>query len=115
VKAIDNAVTVTLLVLALAVVGCPSMPHHAGGPDPLADLAAAVEHVEKIAPIAAASCGLAPPEQRPACAEGARVLALAAQEGREVLRVAERCREEQDEECLTLAVERAAELVRVLR
>jgi hypothetical protein len=43
------------------------------------------------------------------------VLALAAQEGREVLRVAERCREEQDEECLTLAIERAAELVRVLR
>lgn len=106
-----------LLILAvLTLAGCQQPePHHAGEPDPLADLASAVEHVEKIAPIAAASCGLVPEDKRGACAEGARVLTLAAEEGREVLRVAERCREEQDADCLALAVDRAAELVRVLR
>jgi len=110
------ALSAALLVAVLTLSGCqPAQPHAPGEPDPLADLAGAVERVEQIAPIAAASCGLVPPEQRAACAEGARLLGVAASEGREVLRVAERCREEQDADCLALAVERASELVRVLR
>ena len=114
-SALDNVLTVALLVLALVMVGCPAEPHHAGEPGPLADLAGAVERVEQIVPIAAASCGLVPEDKRGACAEGARLLGVAATEGREVLRVAERCREEQDADCLALAIERASELVRVLR
>lgn len=105
-----------LALAVLTLAGCqPAQPHAPSALDPLADLAGAVERVERFAPIAAAACGLVPEDKRAACAEGARVLSLAATEGREVLRVAERCRDEQDADCLALAVERAAELIRVLR
>ena len=84
-------------------------------PDPAAKLAEVIEHVERIAPVALAACGLAAEDKRPACEEAAHVLAAAAAEGRAVLKTLDRCREEQDEECVALAIERAAELVRVLR
>jgi hypothetical protein len=84
-------------------------------PDPAAKLAEVIERVERIAPVALAACSLAAEDKRPACEEAAHVLAAAAAEGRAVLHTLDRCREEQDEECLALAVERASELVRVLR
>ena len=83
--------------------------------DVLEQLAAGVEHAEAAAPVALAACGLVPEEQRPPCIDGATALAAVAREGRGILATAERCQEEQDSECLSMALERAAEIVRVLR
>jgi len=84
--------------------------------DVLDQLAAAVEHAERAAPLARAACGLVPDEaHRTGCLDGAGALESVGREGRGVLATVERCREEQDSECLALALERAAEIVRVLR
>ena len=84
-------------------------------PGPAAKLAEVIGRVERVAPVALAACSLAAEDKRPACEEAAHVLAAAAAEGRAVLKTLDRCREEQDQECGALAIERAAELVRVLR
>lgn len=96
---------------------CKPLPSTSPGPspDPAARLAEVIGHVERIAPVALAACSLAAEDKRPACEEAAHVLSAAALEGRAVLHTLDRCREEQDEECVALALERGAELVKVLR
>jgi hypothetical protein len=108
---------VVWFAIGLSWWSCKPLPPTPPGPapDPAARLAEVIEHVERIAPVALAACSLAAKDKRPACEEAAHVLAAAAAEGRAVLKTLDRCREEQDEECVALALERAAELVKVLR
>ena len=83
--------------------------------DALHDLAVAVEAAERAAPVARAACGLAPEDKRPACLAGVEGLEVAAKDGRTILTAASACREAQDEECLSHAVEVARLLVEILR
>jgi hypothetical protein len=101
------------LALGCALAACRDA--NAPRKDVLQQLAAGVEHAEIAAPVALAACGLVPEEQRAACVDGAEALAAVAREGRGILATAERCQEEKDSECLAGALERAAEIVRVLR
>lgn len=102
-----------LVLLAFEACRAPALAAPSG--DTLRDLAVAIEAAEVAAPLALAACGLATEEHRPPCLAGAEALAAAAREGRGILATVERCREEQDGECVALALERAAEIVRVLR
>lgn len=83
--------------------------------DALKSLALAVERAERAAPVALAACGLTPPEHQDACRDGVQALAALAAEGRALLDTAATCQEAQDEACLASAIERAAEIVKVLR
>lgn len=83
--------------------------------DALKTLAVAVDRAERAAPVARAACGLTPPDHQEACREGVEALSALATEGRALLDTAAQCQEAQDETCLASALERAAEIVRVLR
>lgn len=83
--------------------------------DALKSLALAVERAERAAPVARAACGLTPQEHQEACFAGVDALSALAAEGRALLATAAQCQEAQDETCLASALERAAEIVRVLR
>lgn len=111
---LSEALTILACVgMAFGACRAPQPPASTG--NALHDLAHAVEVAERSAPVALAACGLVPVDKRDACVEGAHALAEAAAQGRAVLDTAAACQEAQDEVCLASALERAAEIVRVLR